>query len=109
MTTRIALSNRQYPMLQVFMDHGDHWYMSVSQACRYDQRPFRSMLVREWIHYVPGRGFYITKAGKEAWRAFHGTQITRRNPLLPLTSYIDPATYRQPVRLKVVPIISKTA
>jgi hypothetical protein len=40
-------------MLQAFVSG---IYMSINQAQHYDQRPFRSMLVRGWIAYRPGRG-----------------------------------------------------
>lgn len=86
----LSLSQRQYPMLQTFVTGV---YMSIDQAQHYDQRPFRSMLVRGWIAYRPGRGFHITHEGKRAFDVFHHTEITRKNPLMPLTSYFDPAAY----------------
>ena len=67
--------------------------MSISQAQHYDQRPFRSMLVRQWIAYRAGKGFHITATGRKAYEEFHHTEIARKNPLLPLTAYFDPTQY----------------
>jgi hypothetical protein len=83
----INLSNRQYPLLQSFISSGDHSYMTLDQAHAFDQRPFRSMLMRNWVAYRPGRSFYTTKEGKQAWSDFHQTEIVRRNPELPLCAY----------------------
>ena len=87
------LSNRQYPMLQVFIDGGNSFYMTPEEAQRFDQRPFRSMLVRKWVAFRPGHGFYVTREGKDAWSVFHSTSIIRANPLAPLTAYFDPTAY----------------
>lgn len=84
------LSNLQYPMLETM---ATGVYLSIAQAQHYDQRPFRSMLMREWIAYKPGRGFHITEAGRKAYNEFHHTSIERRNPTLPLTAYFDPTAY----------------
>ena len=86
----LSLSQRQYPMLQTF---ATGVYMSIDQAQHYDQRPFRSMLIRQWIAYRPGRGFHITQEGKRAFDVFHHTEITRKNPLAPLTALFDPTAY----------------
>jgi|SRR5579862_571220 len=88
----ITLSNRQYPMMKAFIDNPDS-YMTIEEAQRYDQRPFRSMLIRRYIAYRPGKGFHITKEGREHWREFESTEIWRQNPLLPLTAYFDPTAY----------------
>jgi len=85
------LSNRQYPMLKAFAG-GSH--MSIETAQLYDQRPFRSMLIRQWISYDPKRGFHITDAGRQAWAEFRSTEIWRLNPSRPLTAYFDPTAYR---------------
>lgn len=91
----ILLSNRQYPMLQAFMDGGGaDFFMPLEEAQRYDQRPFRSMLVRGWVGYRPGRGFHLTREGRDAWHDYHATEIFRKNPRLPLTAYFDPTAYR---------------
>lgn len=90
MTTR--LSSLQYPMLKMFADSpGD--YMSIEDAQRYDQRPFRSMLMRNWVRYTPRRGFRITREGLDAWSEFRTHDIGRKNPTMPLTSYFDPDAY----------------
>ena len=90
------LSNRQYPMLRIFAEGGSNYYMTVEEATAWDQRPFRSMLIQEWIAYRPGRGFHITKEGTAAWSEFLDTDITRKNPLRPLTRYFDPTAYGLP-------------
>ena len=84
------LSNRQFPLLEVFVTGV---YMDISTAMLYDQRPFRSMLIRRWIAYKPGRGFHITDEGRKAHKEFHHTDIERKNPSLPLTAYFDPTAY----------------
>ena len=73
----VRLSNRQYPMLHPFALGGPGYHMTIHEAQRYDQRPFRSMLIQEWIAYRPGRGFHITAAGRAAWEQFHSTSIHR--------------------------------
>jgi hypothetical protein len=85
------LSNRQWPMLMALAENGTDQYMTIAEAQRFDQRPFRSMLIRKWAAYRPGRGFYITREGKAAIVEFQSTDITRKNPSLPLTAYFDPA------------------
>lgn len=80
-------------MLKTFVDLGTHRFMSIDDARLYDQRPFRSMLIREWIAYRPGRGFHLTKAGAAAWREFQSTEIWRKNPASPLTAFFDPTKY----------------
>jgi hypothetical protein len=87
------LSNRQFPMLAAFCDQKNGEYMAVDEAQVWDQRPFRSMLIRNYVAYRPGHGFHITKEGREAMKEFEDTDILRKNPLLPLTSYFDPTAY----------------
>ena len=87
------LSNRQYPMLRTFAQSAKGFFMSIHDAQRYDQRPFRSMLIQQWIAYRPMKGFHITRKGRDAWREFQATEITRKNPTLPLTAYFDPIVY----------------
>jgi hypothetical protein len=79
-------------MLRTFIDLDDS-HMSIDDAMLYDQRPFRSMLIQEWIAFRPGRGFHITKKGRAAWEEFERTEIWRKNPTLPLTAYFDPTAY----------------
>jgi hypothetical protein len=67
--------------------------MTIAEAQTFDQRPFRSMLIRQWIVYRPGRGFHITREGRDAWNEFHTTNIARMNPTMPLTAYFDPTAY----------------
>jgi hypothetical protein len=86
----IRLSSLQYPMLEAF---ASGTYMSIGQAQVFDQRPFRSMLVRGWVAYRPGRGFHITSEGRAAHQDFHHRNIARKNPQAPLTRYFDPVAY----------------
>jgi hypothetical protein len=96
------LSNLQFPMLRTFVESGSGFYMRIDEAQRYDQRPFRSMLIREWIAYTPGRGFHITRKGRDAWDEFQQTEIWRKNPDSPLTAFFDPDAYglKDPYRKK---------
>jgi hypothetical protein len=87
------LSNRQYPMLRILCDNGSDGYMTIEEAQSFDQRPFRSMLIRKWCAYRPGRGFHITREGKDAMREFETTDIVRQNPTQPLTAYFDATAY----------------
>jgi hypothetical protein len=87
------LSSMQYTMIRAFVEKGTAFHMPIEQAQEFDQRPFRSMLVRKWITYHPGRGFCATKEGREAWREFLSREIWRKNPSLPLTCYFDATQY----------------
>lgn len=87
------LSSRQYPMLRMFAKNGRDFYMSIEQAQKWDQRPFRSMLIREWIAFRPGKGFHITTEGLQAYNEFLHTDIGRKNVNLPLTAYFDATAY----------------
>jgi len=89
----IRLSNRQHPLLKLFAQNSGKWYMNIEEAQRFDQRPFRSMLIQKWVAYRPGRGFHITRDGLTAWREFEQTEIWRKNPTLPLTAFFDPTAY----------------
>lgn len=80
-------------MLKTLFDSGSDYYMSIEEAQRFDQRPFRSMLIRGWCAYRAGRGFHITREGKQAMLEFLATDILRKNPSLPLTAYFDPTAY----------------
>jgi hypothetical protein len=96
--TMPRLSTLQFNMLRMFADSADH--MTIAQAQQFDQRPFRSMLIREWIAYRPGKGFHITRTGRAAYHDFEEHDITRKNQTLPLTSYFDPTQYglKKPVK-----------
>ena len=84
------LSNRQFPMLEQL---ASVQFMDLSEAAAFDQRPFRSMLVRGYCAYKPGKGFHLTEKGKAARREFFDTDIIRANPNLPLTAFFDPSAY----------------
>lgn len=94
------LSNRQYPMLRMFAEMGSKQFMSIESAQRWDQRPFRSMLIQKWVAYKPGHGFSITKPGLAALHEFMSTDISRKHPEMPLTAYFDPDAYGLPRRAK---------
>jgi hypothetical protein len=88
-------SGRQYAMLQALYDNKIEGGMTIEDAQRFDQRPFRSMLMRGWCTYRSNgnRGFHITKEGVQAMEDFHTANILRANPTLPLTAYFDPTAY----------------
>lgn len=86
----IQLSNRTAPMLETMFSTD---YMSIDEAQHFDQRPFRALLVREYVAYKPGKGFFLTEKGREARRVFYDTDITRRDPRGPLTRFFDPVAY----------------
>jgi hypothetical protein len=85
-------------MLRMFVEMRPGQSLSMEEAQKYDQRPFRSMLIQGWVSYKPGHGFHVTKEGRQAWREFENTEIWRKNPSLPLTAYFDPDAYK----LKIV-------
>ena len=87
------LSCRQYPLLREFAERNPDYHMSLETAGVFDQRAFRSFLVRKWIAYRPGRGFHLTREGRTAWHEFLETEIFRKNPLAPLTRYFDAQAY----------------
>lgn len=91
------LSTLQYNMLRTFASQHDGHYMTIANAQGFDQRPFRSMLIRRWVTYVPGRGFRLTREGHGVLRDFENHSIERKNPSLPLTAYFDPSVYGLPV------------
>lgn len=99
------LSNRQYPMLKMLFDNGSDGYMSIEEAQAFDQRPFRSMLIQKWAAYRAGRGFHITKEGKQAMYEFVTTDIVRKNPSAPLTSFFDATAYGLPSRKGAVHVM----
>jgi hypothetical protein len=90
-TTR--LSSLQYPLLKMFAELGSTGYMSLTDAQRWDQRPFRSLLIRQWVAYRPSKGFHITREGLQAFHEFLSRDIARQNPAAPLTAYFDPTAY----------------
>lgn len=97
------LSNRQYPMLRALFQNGRTGYMTIDEAQHFDQRAFRSMLIREYCVYKPGQGFHVTRQGEDAMVEFENTDILRRHPELPLTAYFDATAYglkieRRPAR-----------
>ena len=89
LTTR--MSNRQYALLKAFTSKPQ---MTFAQAAEYDQRAFRSFLIRGYIAYHPHLDhFYVTGDGQEAWRTYQHTDIRRLDPSGPLTAYFDPKLY----------------
>jgi hypothetical protein len=63
--------------------------MIVVQAQEWDQRAFRSFLVRGWVDFNTARGFYLTQEGLNAGENFRHANIHRADPSAPLTSYFD--------------------
>jgi len=91
-----TFSGRQLKILQMFNDNwADGSFISYIDAHAFDQRPFRSMLIRKWVSYRPGRGFHITKEGKAALYSLEQAQITRNEHMIshPLTRYFDSVAY----------------
>ena len=64
-------------MLRIFAERGSEFFMKDWEAQR----------------YRPGRGFHITRAGRQAWHEFQQTSIVRQNPDAPLTRYFDAEAY----------------
>jgi hypothetical protein len=93
MTTAIVLSNRLFPLVQYFVDQGRTYHMTIGTAQEFDQRPFRSALIRKYVAFRAGRGFYLTQSGYDAWEKFRHTDIHRSNALAPLTRYFDPVAH----------------
>lgn len=85
----INLSDLGFPMLYALTQLRGK-YMTYEEAQTYDQRPFRSMLIRGWVAWSrKEHGFYLTEAGKNAWNQFNSRDIARKNPHLPLTAFFD--------------------
>jgi hypothetical protein len=93
MITAVVLSNRLFPLLAHFVSEGRAYYMKIEVAQTFDQRPFRSALIRKYLAFRPGKGFYLTEDGYDAWERFGHTDIHRINPTMPLTRYFDPVAY----------------
>jgi hypothetical protein len=93
MTTAVVFSNRLFPLLQHFISQGRSYYLTIGHAQEFDQRPFRSALMRKYVAFRPGKGFYLAEAGYEAWERFRHTDIHRIDPTMPLTRYFDPVAY----------------
>lgn len=89
----INLSDLGFPMLYALTQLKGK-YMSYEEAQSYDQRPFRSMLIRGWVKWSrKEHGFYLTKEGEEAWMKFNSRDISRKNPHLPLTAFFNAEAY----------------
>jgi hypothetical protein len=94
------LCNRQYPMPQALARTS---YISILEAQKVDQRPFRSMLIQEWAAFRPGKGFYIRRSGLQALDEFRHADIRRKDPRLPLTRYFDPTACGLTISEKTAP------
>lgn len=86
-----TVSNYQLPLLRHCIRHTN--YMSIEEAMEFDQRGFRSFLIRKWLAYRPGYGFHLTPDGKKAWELLHYTEIRRQDATRPLTRYFDYVAY----------------
>lgn len=92
MPTNINLSKRQYSLLEMFVEGALR--LNIPSAQHFDQRPFRSLLVRRWIVYSRNHGgFHVTREGRQAWDEFRHADIQRRDPTGPLTRFFDPTQY----------------
>lgn len=87
-----VVSNHQLPLLRHFIEN-KFSYLNIEHAQEFDQRGFRSFLIRKYIAYRPGHGFHITSEGKKAWEALQNTEIWRADPSRPLTRYFDYVAY----------------
>jgi hypothetical protein len=54
--------------------------MTAVQAREWDQSAFRRFLIRGWVAYHPGKGFYMTPDGMIAWNGFQRTDVRRNDP-----------------------------
>lgn len=94
MTT--SLSSLGYNMLKHFATRNRDYRMPLEHACKFDQRPFGSMLVREYIVYDRKQhGFGITLKGYDAFKEFETRGILRHIVSDKLTHYFEPI---QPTR-----------
>jgi hypothetical protein len=86
----VTISERQRPLLERFMRPG--FVMSIKEAQKVDQRPFRSFLVRKYIEYSHTKhGFVLSEVGFQAIQCFFDTSIERKPERwdAPLTAYFD--------------------
>ena len=89
----INLSDLGFPMLYA-LTQLKGGFMPFEEAQTYDQRPFRTMLMRGYVAWSrKERGFYLTDIGSEAWSKFNSRDIARKNPHMPLTAFFDAAAY----------------
>lgn len=103
---RVVLSNLQLALLETAC-HVDH--ISLEQAAQFTQTTFGSALreKNKWLAYRPGKGFVITKEGREARARMYEADITRKNPNGPLTRYFDANAYGLTPRKKREPKAKK--
>ena len=97
----IKMSNRQLAMLEGLAAVD---YMSIEEAQAWDQRAFKSMLLREYAVYAPRKGFHLTAAGRAAQHDFYGCDILRKDRTRPMTSYFDASLYGLTPRKKREPV-----
>jgi hypothetical protein len=106
-STAIVLSNRLFPLVQFFINQGRSYYMNIEEAQTFDQRPFRSALIRQYLMFRSGHGFYLTAAGRDAWERFRHTDIHRINALAPLTRFFDPVAHGVRIDERKLAIVKK--
>lgn len=87
-----TVSNYQLPLLRLLIEHGKR-ALSIEEAMEFDQRGFRSFLIRKWVSYQPGHGFRLTAEARKAWDQLQHTDIQRLDPSQPLTRYFDYVAY----------------
>lgn len=94
----VSLSNRGYTMLMVFATENSYYRMTIEQAGQFDQRAFRSMLMREYVVWDRvNKGFRLTSIGRDAFVKFQETDILRKVASLDLTAY-----FKMPHSLHVI-------
>jgi hypothetical protein len=82
-------------MLRTFANEGEQYRMNIADAGVFDQRPFRSMLMRQYVVWDrrPNNhgkvGFKLTADGRQAFLDFETTNILRRVASMQLTSYFQ--------------------
>lgn len=93
--TYSQVSKLQFPVLTELVALTQKgMFLSVSEASKLDQRPLGSLYHRGWIGLRPGRGFYATRAGIDAYEECMGETRKRLRPEAPLSHYFDPVAYQ---------------
>ena len=99
------VSRLQFPLLREFAELQPGSHIPVARAAKFDQRPLCSLYHRGWIGLHPGKGFYLTREGIDAYNEYMVSESRKRlNPDRPLSHYFDPVAYQleRPEKKKVV-------
>lgn len=101
MSTTVRLSNLQYSMLKVFTTERASFRLSIVEAGVFDQRPFASMLKRQYVSFERRtQSFYLTSTGRAAMIDFETRDILRKVATMQLTSYFNPKDYSNVIQLR---------